>query len=342
MHLVFDAHKRTVGESRRALTHKQFSLMLLLALRASDETFGWVSTQEVVDGSPWWHGMSPEQAGKQIWRYADEPWFEGHVIAPHQTIGPYRLDDLFTPAFLPSREAAVAYLADTPVRGSGSKRASRVTLAELRSYDMLVQYGVFFPSVVDLVTSRLTRARKSRDPEVRLLSTKVLCTLHKLRDNFDEAEQLADEGLRLAERQRARDEVAYFLDQRGCIAYKRGDLAVAQTWFEKEREYCEAWGTDQATFHLVGAWRGLASVYRRQGRIDEAENAVAQSKQCAEQSGNDDGYNLAMIEEARLSGGMADGDKVAKILMSLPAGHVVAQQMVRAEHLLAKLREREE
>lgn len=331
---VFDTTTRTLrreaedGESEPArsfkLTVKQFSFMVLLALRRTDGSSGWVELDELVARVPWWQGQSPESAGKSVWRFEEYPWF-ALVETQGSTTGPYRLRS--APRFTPDRDEALGFITNppTPRRPTDRRRPGARSLdrLEMQAYDMIAQYGFYVPAVIDLIEQRIADPEKIRDARMRLTAYRILVTLDKNRGKAARAESRGKKALKLAERLNRKDDTCYLMDQIGGAVYIQGRAAEGESWFRKEIAFAETWGTNQAEHHLIGAYRGLTSTLRVQGRREEAIAALEESIQIAKKRGDDENLSLAGIEAERLKVTSATNVDVPPV----PIHHLIARRM---------------
>ncbi len=134
--------------------------MTYLALRRRGAQAGWVALEEIVRVVPAWTNKTPDVAGPVIARLGIETWFKPLVEYEAITKGPYRFHDP-DPVFAPDRDAADEFISAKPAPMSrtspraGRARRRRINPAELAAYDLLAQYGVYLPEVVDLIIQRV-------------------------------------------------------------------------------------------------------------------------------------------------------------------------------------------
>lgn len=195
---------------------KAFCFVCYLALRRDDgRTGGWVSLEEICDRVPHWRGLSALQAGKHVHLFQGRYRWFGHIEWDEITQGPYRLRTQV--AFRPGRDAANLFLASMSTDQRRHRR--RLTNTELSAFDLLVQYGLYAPAIVDLILQRLGDPEDLTDPHERLAAYRILATLAKNRGQTDRAGTLAEQGLQLARRLGRDEDIAYLLDQLACIAH---------------------------------------------------------------------------------------------------------------------------
>jgi len=337
--LQFDVDLRRSQPDFR-LTPKQFGFLLYLALRRTDGSRGYVSLTEIVERAPRWQGQSASSAGKEIWRFSvEKSWFAELVEAEKPNIGPYRLYEEAT--FHPSREAAHEFVfanrMPRTTRTAGKHHQRRIGWTELQAYDLLIQYGVYIPALIDLILQRIGQPEKLAGPMDRLAAFRILATLHKNRGAPALARQLAERGLVLARKMDQKDDVAYLLDQIGGTLHIDGRDEEARKFFREEIDFLKQWGTPRSEFHLAGAYRGLAGTLRGLGDIAGARTAIAESRRFAGRSGNEQALRLAIIEEARLRGEELSEDEIKRLLTDVPTEHLVGRVMAMtttAERLL--------
>jgi len=344
MTLIFDIATRKLGRQishdepprMRGLHSKQFSFLLFLALRRSDDSDGWVVLDEVVSRVGPWQGQDEKSAGKTIWRYFDAAWFEKLVDHQGTTTGPYRLrPDV---RFVPDRDAALTYITTTPASSRSGRKPSQRTpdRLELQAYDLIAQYGFYPTPVVDLIYQRIGQPERLRDAPSRLTALRILVTLDKVRGKPDRALERARNALKLARRLNRRDDVCYLLDQVAGAHHILGNSKDGERVFREEIDYVGAWGTSGARRHLIHAYRGLAATLRVQGRRDEALAALRTSADIAHELGNEEAQRLADLEERRILGTLSAAD--LSRMQVMPSHHPIAQVMslnVQAEQLLA-------
>ncbi len=331
--LSFDLTTQKCTSGGQSLTPKQFWLLAYLALRRTDGTDGWVEREEIAQRVYLWR-QQPQSVGKEISRYDGQPWF--HLIEYGKiTRGPYRLIPAF-PVFVPSRDAAVEKLTTPP-------RLSSITMPtldplELKTYDLIAQYGFYIPAVIDLIRQRLGDPSAVKDPAQQVTAYRILATINKNRGNTGQARAMAQTALKIAQRHRLYDDVAYLLDQIAGTYHIEGHYQDAQIYFEQEIDFLNAWESPKAHFHLVGAYRGLAGTLRHLGETQKAQWAIRQSKVFAEKSNNTEGLRIAQIEETRLAGKQSP-KQITQLLSSQPSEHIIARIMslgVAAENLLTQ------
>jgi tetratricopeptide (TPR) repeat protein len=335
--MKLDVAKRQLGT--RVLTFQQFGLVVYLALRRGSSgggNGGWVRLDEIVRMAPGWSNKTLAVAGRVISNLAvNQPWFDGAIEHAEITKGPYRFRDP-EPEFRPSRDAAdefVAILPPLPKRSGakGTTRRRRIDPTELAAYDLLAQYGVYLPEVVDLMIQRVGDPAKLASPGERIQGYRVRATLDKNRGNTASARKFCEAGLKLARKLNRGDDVAFLLDQLGGTYQIEGRYAEAKATFNEEITFLRAWGTKAAEFHLVGAYRGLAAVLYKQGELAAALTAIRESTRFGRLSGNEEGLGLAALAEAGLG---ADEELVAagvRMLENLPAHHVIGRVMALGE-----------
>lgn len=338
--ISFDVGNRNIVPPIGNLSSKQFTFLLYLGLKRTDTSDGWVELEDVVERVPLWMGQKPTAAGGEISRIQAQSWFGRLVTCQVPTRGPYQLAE--RAEFLPSRDAANLFIAQTAMarrlRKTAPPRRHRITPTELQAYDMLVQHGVFLTPVVDLIIQRLGDPARIDDARQRLTAFRILATLGKNRKHLDEALVYVEKGLKLAKTLRRNDDYAYLLDQMGGIHYIRMDGPAARAAFEEEIAFLKNWGAPQATFHLVGAYRGLASVLRAQGDEAGAFAALRESVAHAAESANEEGERLAEIERFRQGSRAAKGETDERRLDEIPTEHLVGRIMAlnaRAEAYLS-------
>jgi hypothetical protein len=340
--LDFDLAERAI-RPRIAVTPKEFGFLLYLALRRSDGSSGWVEIEEIARRAPKWRGQAPASAGKEVARIAEKDWFAEHVEADRVTLGPYRL--IPEVRFLPSRDAANEFVTNEPFVSSRLKkteesRRRRLDWTELQAYDLLVQYGVYLPSLIDLIQQRVGDPDNIDGAAERLAACKIMATLHKNRSTPEVARAFAEKGLKLARKLDKKDDVAYLLDQIGGTYHIGDDDETAKKYFEEEIAYLKDWGTKRAEYHLVGAHRGLAAAFRGLGDLKSARASMSESRRYADLSGNEEGARIATVEEARLRQlAGEDPEPEGPFLGRLPAEHVIARVMAlttAAANLLAQ------
>jgi len=322
------------------LTPKQFGFLLFLALRRTDGSRGYVSLTEIVERAPRWQGESSSSAGKEIWRFSVETsWFAELVEVEKPNIGPYRLYE--ETVFRPNREAAHEYIfanrMPRPSRSAGQKHQRRIGWTELQAYDLLIQYGVYIPALIDLILQRIGQPEKLSGALERLTAFRILATLHKNRSATELARRFAERGLALARKLDQRDDVAYLLDQIGGTFHIESRDEEARAAFQEEIAFLKGWGTARSEFHLAGAFRGLAAALRGLGDLTGARAAIAESRRSAERSANEQAARLAIIEEARLRGEEPCEEEIKKLLTDIPTEHLVGRVMAMtttAERLL--------
>jgi tetratricopeptide (TPR) repeat protein len=324
--LVFDITKRKIHPAKSSLTLKQFNLMLFLGIRRTDESPGWVTCEEIAKRVPYWD-QKVESVGKEISRYSEYSWFR-FIEYDKISRGPYRLEPK-NPAFIPNRDAAIERIIDPrPTRKSTTRHSKTRYLdpIELQAYDLIVQYGVYIPAVIDLIRQRIGNPERIRNLSDRLIAYRILATYKKIRGDSQNAIDLALKGLRLAEKLKYKDDIAYLYDQLGGIFYNKDDCDQARSYFEKEIKFLEEWGSQRAEFHLVGAYRGLAATLRQGGNLSKAEEAINNSKFYAKRSNNEEGMRIAAIEAARIKDEKSIPD-LTKLIASQPSQHIVARVM---------------
>jgi tetratricopeptide (TPR) repeat protein len=268
-----------------------------------------------------------ESVGKEISRYSVYTWFD-FVEFDKISRGPYRLRYL-NPTFIPDRDSAVEQIVDPrPALHFSSRhtKARYLDPIELQAYDLIIQYGVYIPAVIDLIRQRIGNPERIRNQNDRLVAYRILATFKKNRGKSQEAKDLAFKGLRLAKKIKSKDDIAYLLDQLGGIFYNENNEIEALSYFEKEIEFLVNWGTLRAEYHLVGAYRGLAAVLRKTGKFSQAKEAIDKSKDYAEKTDNKEGLRIAAIEETRISG-EDSSTNLTQLLASQPSQHVVARVM---------------
>lgn len=336
--------RQLVGASGRVtLTFQQFSLVVYLALRraggAGGIYGGWVELDEIVRRVPAWTDKGTGSAGKVISNLSAAPWF-GEVIEYQEiTKGPYRCREPH-PMFKPGRDDADELLSSLPpgriAAGRSSVRRRGIDPTELAAYDLLVQYGVYLPEVVDLVIQRVGDPARLADPLDRLVGYKIRVTIDKNRGRTESARDRAFAALKLARKLQRGDEIAYFLDQIGGTYAIEKRLPEAQAALQEEIDFLTGWGTRRASFHLAGAYRALAMVLAAAGLPEDARLAIAESLRHAEISGN--------VEAVRLAGLVgAPKENVAgstsSPLADVPVHHLVGRVMAlrrSAEELLQR------
>lgn len=335
--MKLDVARRQLGS--RTLSFQQFGLVLYLALRRGSSgggNGGWVRLDEIVRMAPGWSNKTLAVAGRVLSNLgANTDWFAESVEHAEITKGPYRFRDP-APDFHPSRDAAdefVAILPPLPKRSGakGTPRRRRVDPTELAAYDLLAQYGVYLPEVVDLMIQRVGDPAKLASPGERVQGYRVRATLDKNRGNTASARNFCEAGLKLARKLGRGDDIAFLLDQLGGTYQIEGRHAEAKATFEEEIAFLRDWGTKAAEFHLVGAYRGLAAVLYRQGELVAALTAIRESARYGRLSGNEEGLGLAALAEAGLG---ADEEIVAagvRMLENLPAHHVIGRVMALGE-----------
>jgi hypothetical protein len=338
--LVLDVETRRVEPPIPRLTAKQFFFLLKLAVaRAQVRTSG-VGDEWVAAGGfrqvPFWYRQPALSVGKTVSRLAyTTEWFAELVeFATPITRGPYRLR--VDAELRPGLHGALAVLhgerMPPRLRHASRLRRRRLDPTELDAYDLLVQYGVYLAPIVALIRSRIGDPAKITEPDARLTAIRILVTLDKNQGRTADARARATEGLEFARRRGRRDDVAYLLDQIGGTYHIDGDDRRARQTFEEEIAFLKSWGGTRAEFHLVGAYRGLASVLRVLGDEAGAGAAIEESRRYAARSGNAEGLRLADIEATRL--GTASP---SELLASQPATHVIARLMAMREAALRLL-----
>lgn len=280
---------------------------------------------------PHWIGQGEKTAGQEIQRLIDLRG--GATLIEHElpTRGPYRLRSADV-AFLPSRTNANELLAIpimTRKLQKGARGKKTFFPGELHAYDLLIQRGVFMTAVTDLIVQRVAAPETIPDARERLMALKIYATYLKLQLRLAEAARRAEDGLALARRLKANDEIAYFLDQLGGIFHMSFCPEDAVRYFREEIAFLDAWASERALYHLAGAWRGLAGALRGAGDTAGAEAAILRSTEFAATSNNTEASSLAAIERARLG--------LPTHVDAIPTEHVTARLMAlnaRAEELL--------
>jgi tetratricopeptide (TPR) repeat protein len=280
---------------------------------------------------PYWIGQAEKTAGQEIQRLIDLRG--GATLVEHElpTRGPYRLRPTDV-AFLPSRTSANELLAIpimTRKLQKGARGKKTFFPGELHAYDLLIQRGVFMTAVTDLIVQRVAAPETIPDARERLIALKIYATYLKLQLRLAEAAKRADEGLALARRLKANDEIAYFLDQLGGIFHMSFCPEDAVRYFREEIAFLDGWASERALYHLAGAWRGLAGALRGAGDTVGAEAAIQKSAELAERSKNGEASQLAEIERARLG--------LAACAAAVPTEHLTGRLMALNAEAEARL-----
>lgn len=196
---------------------------------------------------------------------------------------------------------------------------------ELQAYDMIAQYGFYVPAVIDLIEQRIADPEKIRDARMRLTAYRILVTLDKNRGKAARAESRGKKALKLAERLNRKDDTCYLMDQIGGAVYIQGRAAEGESWLRKEIAFAKAWATDQAEHHLIGAYRGLTSTLRVQGRREEAIAALEESMRIARKWRDEENLSLAGIEAGRLQMLPLGSPNTENPI--IPEYHIIGQRM---------------
>jgi len=345
MSMELDIPKRQLAgaSGRVTLTFQQFSLVVYLALRRAGGVGGihggWVELDEIVRRVPGWTDKGAASAGKVISNLSAAPWFGEAIEYQEITKGPYRCREPH-PTFTPGRDDADELLCSLPpgrvAAGRSSVRRRGIDPTELAAYDLLVQYGVYLPEVVDLIIQRVGDPARLADPLDRLVGYKIRVTIDKNRGRTESARERAFVALKLARKLQRGDEVAYFLDQIGGTYAVEKRLPEAQAALQEEIDFLLGWGTRRASFHLAGAYRALAMVLTAAGRQEDARSAITDSLRHAELSGNVEAVQLAGLVGA--SGAEGAGTTPPSVA-SVPIHHLVGRVMAlrgSAEALLQR------